>query len=221
MFPLFSLPTFHFWQASPFPIDTHTHPRTHTHRHRHTHTQTHTHTHTHTKLVSMLTFSSSLHLCTNQRTDALCQSTNSPTFRPIRAEGWFNGKSAKGDRTREGIDWYHNLYSHKMFFSLTLATWNVLRLLLTGWTQTHMLVYKVMNKPRTNDDFNRGMEKVEESCSSLKKESRDVVLEKLHLILKIQWLRGHSEWWERGARAKKCSRGKDVRQTKTDDLMKN
>lgn len=49
----------------------------------------------------MVTFRSSHHLSTNQRTDAVCQSTNCPTFRPIRAEKWFNDRSPEGDIKRE------------------------------------------------------------------------------------------------------------------------
>lgn len=51
-----------------------------------TNTDTHPHTHTLTA-VAELTFTSSHHLSRNQRADALCQSTNSSTFRAIRAEG--------------------------------------------------------------------------------------------------------------------------------------
>lgn len=50
-----------------------------------------------------------------------------------------------------------------------------------------MLIYEALNKPKTNDDANREMEKVQKCCSSLRKNSRGVVLENLHLILKILW----------------------------------
>lgn len=50
-----------------------------------------------------------------------------------------------------------------------------------------MLTYGVLDTLRTNDDVNREMEKVEKWCSSLKKHSRGVIMENLHLILKILW----------------------------------
>lgn len=66
------------------------------------HTQTRRHTHT---PVAEPTFTSSHHLSRNQRADAVCQSTNSSTFRAIRAEGWFNGRSSQADVNRRGQWW--------------------------------------------------------------------------------------------------------------------
>lgn len=60
----------------------------------------------------MLTFSLSHHLSTNQGTDAVCQSTNSLTFRPIRAEELFNGRSTDWyfQMRKWLIDCYHDYY---------------------------------------------------------------------------------------------------------------
>lgn len=48
-----------------------------------------------TLAVNMVTFRSSYHLSKNQKTDAVCQSTNCPKFRPIRTQdvngGWAEG----------------------------------------------------------------------------------------------------------------------------------